>query len=296
MLTTKNQRSSTRTIKLHGMVLMFSAILLFTVSYAIARPISTKYPANEMMFFRMLFGLVPAAFAFRTRRIEWKELTIHRLAGHLLRAVTGLGAVGFFIAGLPYLPLSTAVTLKETEAIFVCFFGIVFLAERFRLPTAIASMCGFVGVAVVCSPFTGGGSSPLGIILILLSAMFSAGSVIQVKKLSRSEAPAAIVLYYTVIATIVCGMSLAVAWVKPGLRDFGSMFLFGLTAGVAQLMLTVAIAGLTTPIIASFGYLSIVWATIFDYLIWGEVISLRAAFGSLIIVASVLHLTCRAQE
>ncbi|MEM5439384.1 DMT family transporter [Paraburkholderia diazotrophica] len=294
MLTTTDRCYSARTRKLRGIALMFYSILLLTVSYVIARLTSTKYPANEMMFFRMFFGLIPAAFVFRTRRNPRNELTIHRLAGHFLRSVTGLGGVGLFIAGLPYLPLSTAVTLKETEAIFVCFFGIVFLAERFRLPTAIASLCGFVGVAVVCSPFAGDNSSPLGILLILLSAMFSAGSVIQVKRLSRTEEPAAIVLYYSIIATIVCGISLVVAWVKPDLIDLGYMFLFGLTAGVAQLMLTMAIASLTTPIIASFGYLSIVWAAIFDYWIWGEVISLQAVLGSLVIVASALYLSFRA--
>ncbi|ACC76431.1 DMT family transporter [Paraburkholderia caribensis] len=294
MLTIKNQISTGKTRKLRGIAFMFHSILLFTVSYLLAKTISTKYPPNELIFFRMLFGLIPAAFVFQTRRIQWKKPTIHRLAGHFLRAVTGLAGIGLFIAGLPYVPLSTAVTLKETEAIFVCFFGIVFLAERFRLPTAIASMCGLVGVAVVCSPFTGDGSSPRGIILILLSAIFSAGSLIQVKRLSRVEEPAAIVLYYTITATLVSGMSLVTAWVKPNLTDFWHMFLFGLTAGVAQLMLTIAIASLTTPIVASFSYLGIVWAIIFDYLTLGEVISRQAALGSLIIIASVLYLSCRA--
>ncbi|MGF6921569.1 drug/metabolite transporter (DMT)-like permease [Paraburkholderia sp. 40] len=293
-LATENRLFRTRFRNLRGIAFMFYAILLFAISNAVAKLIPARYPANEMMFFRMLSGLIPAAFVFGTRRIQWKELTIYRLGGHFIRAVTGLAAVGFFIAGVPYLPLSTAVTLKETEAIFVCFFGIVFLGERFRLPTAIASMSGFVGVAVASSPFSANGASLRAMILILLSAMFSAGSVIQVKRLSRTDEPATIVFYYTIIATIVSGVSLPVAWVTPDLRDFGYMVLFGLTAGVAQLMLTIAVATVATPIVASFGYLSIVWAIIFDYLIWGEVISIQVALGTVIIIASVLYLSCRA--
>ncbi|RKT10375.1 putative membrane protein [Paraburkholderia sp. RAU2J] len=275
--------------KFRGIAFISCATFLFAAVDAIAKFISTRYPANEITFFRMLFGLVPAAYMFQFRRSQRKGLTISRFYGHFLRAVMALGSMILFFAGLPYLPLSTAVTLQYTEAIFIGLFSIVFLSERFRLATAIASAVGFFGVALVSS-FTENSASLLGVGLILLSAMFGAGSVIQIKKLSRTEETASIVLYFTIIATVLSGVSLLAAWVTPSVKDIGYMALLGLTAGTGQLMLTIAFRNNTASLLAPISYLGVVWAIIFGYVIWGEVISAQAMFGSTVIVGSALHL------
>ncbi|WP_132374012.1 DMT family transporter [Paraburkholderia sp. BL9I2N2] len=295
MLTTKNRSSHALTRqKLRGIAFMSCATFLFAVAHLIARLISGRYPVNEVTFFRMLFGLIPAAFLLRLHSGQWKELTARRFIRHCLRAVTVLGAVGSFFAGLPYLPLSTAVTLKYTDVIFIGLFAIVFLGERFRLTTGIATISGFIGVTMVSFSPTRSDAPMLAIFLILLSAMFNAGSVIQIKKLSLSDEPTEIVLYFTIIATIVSGISLSFAWTTPGLTDLGYMVLLGVTAGVGQLMLTIAVASTTTSFLAPFSYFGVVWSIIFDYLIWGESISLQAVLGSVIIIASALYLSCRA--
>ncbi|CAD6547555.1 DMT family transporter [Paraburkholderia sabiae] len=275
--------------KVRGIAFMCGAIFLFAVVDVIAKLVSTRYPANEITFFRMLFGLIPAAFIFRLRNNQRRELTLHRFFGHFLRAIMALGSMGLFFAGLPHLPLSTAVTLQYTEAILIGLFAVVFLSERFRVATAVASMAGFVGVILVSS-LSGNHASLLGTGLILLSAMFGAGSIIQIKKLSRTEEPAAIVLYFTVIATIVSGVSLVASWTTPDTRDLGYMALLGLTAGAGQLLLTVAFRNATASLLAPFSYFGVVWAIIFGYMIWGEVITAQAAIGSAVIVGSALYL------
>ncbi|PQV42991.1 drug/metabolite transporter (DMT)-like permease [Paraburkholderia sp. BL21I4N1] len=273
-----------------GFVFMFFAVFLFAVADAIARLVSARYPANEITFFRMLFGLVPAACVFRFRGDRGKKLMIYRFAGHFLRAVMVLGSRVLFFSGLANLPLSTAMALQYTDVMFIGLFAIAILSERFHLSTTIASIVGFSGVALVSFSLTGNRGSFLAVSLVLLSAMFSAGSFIQLKKLSRSEEPVEIVFYFTTIATILSGMSLVVAWVTPDTKDFGYMALLGLTAGAAQLMLTVALANTAASLLASFRYFGIVWAIAFEYLIWGEAISVQAALGSGVIVGSALYL------
>ncbi|MEM5346090.1 DMT family transporter [Paraburkholderia azotifigens] len=273
-----------------GFAIMFCAVFLFAVADAIARVISARYPANEITFFRMLFGLAPAACVFRFRRNRGKKLTMHRFAGHFFRAVMVLGSRVLFFAGLANLPLSTAMALQYTDVMFIGLFAIALLSERFQLSTVITLIVGFSGVALISLPLTGNRGSVLAMSLVLLSAMFSAGSFIQLKKLSESEEPVEIVLYFTIIATIVSGMSLVFAWITPDTKDFGYMTLLGLTAGAAQLMLTVALANTAASMLASFRYFGIVWAIVFEHLIGGETISLRATLGSVVIVGSALYL------
>lgn len=289
MLLKKTQNTLSKK-KLHGIAFMSAATFLFAVVDAIARPISLRYPPNEIAFFRMLFGLAPAVLLCRFNMDQQKELKVHRFGGHFLRAVLALGSMGLFFAGLPHMPLATAVTLQYTEPIFISIFAIFFLSERFCIAIAVASAAGFIGVSLVSPPLSGSNQSLLAVALIVLSAMFGAGSVIQIKKLSRTDEPAVIVLYFTIIATVLSGLSLLVAWVTPSVEDLGRMALLGLAAGIGQLMLTIAFKNATASLLAPFSYFGVVWAIFFGYLFWSEVVSKRAALGSIVIIGSALYL------
>ncbi|MEM5300188.1 DMT family transporter [Burkholderia sp. JPY481] len=281
---------------MRGIVFMSCGAFLFSLVDAVARLISTHYPPNEITFFRMLFGLIPAAYMLRRHGVLENKMTLHRFFGHFSRAVTALTARVLFFAGLPNLPLSTAVALQYTEVMFIGLLAMVFLSERFHLSTALASIVGFFGVVLVSLPLTGIKGSLTAVSLVLLSAIFGAGSIIQVKRLSTTEDPAAIVLYFTIIATILSGVSLLVAWETPNAKDFGYMALIGLTAGAGQLLLTVALANAAASLVAPFGYSGVVWAIILEYMIWGETISKRTAIGFVVIIGTALYLCLSARQ
>lgn len=268
---------------------MFGAIFLFSLVDVLAKLVSTHYPANEITFFRMLFGLIPAAFFFGIGNNSGTGMSMPRLTGHFLRAIMALGSMGFFFASLTYLSLATAVTLQYTEAIFIGVLAVLFLGERFRMASIAALATGFIGVFLV-STRLGDHASMLGIVLTLLSALFGAGSAIQIKRLARTEAPAAIVLYFTAIGTVMSGLSLMMYWATPSAIDLTYMALLGIAAGSGQLLFTFAFRNARASFLAPFGYFGIIWAIVFGYVIWGEAISLQAALGSVIIVASALYL------
>ncbi|WP_051377564.1 DMT family transporter [Paraburkholderia dilworthii] len=277
-------------VPLRAIVFMSCGTFLFAVGDAIARLISSRYPSNEMTFFRMLFGLLPAAYMLGRLGVRENKLTLRRFFGFFLRAITALIARVFYFAGLARLPLSTAVALQYTEVIFIYLLAVVFLSERFRLSTALASIAGFFGVFMVSLPLSGIEGSISAVSLVLLSSIFGAASIIQVKKLSRTESAATIVFYSMMISTILSGMSLFVAWVMPNAKDFGYMALIGLTGGVGQLLVTVALANAAASLLAPLGYFGVVWAIVFEYLIWGEAISAKTAVGFVVIIGTALYL------
>ncbi|SEK13481.1 Uncharacterized membrane protein [Paraburkholderia diazotrophica] len=143
---------------------------------------------------------------------------------------------------------------------------------------------------MVSLPLTEIKGSISGVSLVLLSSLFGAASIIQVKNLSRTESPVTIVFYSNVISTILSGMSLLFAWVMPNERDLGYMVLIGLTGGVGQLLLTVALSNAAASLLAPFGYFGVVWAIVFEYLIWGEAISAKTAVGFVVIIGTALYL------
>jgi drug/metabolite transporter (DMT)-like permease len=198
--------------------------------------------------------------------------------------------MSLFFAGLPHLPLAHAVTLQYTEAIFVVLLAISFLREKFRGATAISVLVGFSGVFVIS--WNGAGAVSLaGIALVLMSALFGAGSIIQIKRLSRTENSASIVLYFTAIAMVLSGLSLFFAWITPTWSDLLLLAIIGILAGCGQLFLTAAFRVSNASFLAPFSYFGVVWAILFGYLLFGEVISLRSAFGSMLVIASALYLS-----
>ncbi|MCF2134029.1 DMT family transporter [Mycetohabitans endofungorum] len=273
-----------------GVAFMFGAILLFSMVGVIAKHLSTRYPANEITFFRMLFGLIPAVFALWPYGQLCVKLKPYRLWSHFLRATMALSSMGLFFSSLPYLPLSTAVTLQYTEAIFIATFAAACLGERVRAATVLALIAGLVGVMLI-SPLAGKHASLLGTSLALLSAAFGAGSVIQIKRLSRTEGPVAIVLYFTLIATVLSGLSLFISWTVPTIKDLGYMALLGLAAGLGQLMLTIAFRNAPASRLAPISYFGVIWAMLFEYLFWGTVMSTLAVVGAVMIIGSALCIT-----
>lgn len=276
--------------KLIGIVFMLLAILLFALVDVIAKVVSIRYPPNEITFFRMLFGLAPALAMLRFGSKNPRVYRPRRFLGHLLRAVTALASMGLFFAGLPHLPLAQAVTLQYTEAMFLVLLAVVFLGERLRSGSVISLTLGFAGVCLI-SWDRQFGTSVVGASLILLSALFGAGSIMQIKRLSRTEDSATIVLYFTAIAMVLSGASLIFAWKTPTVPDLFRLALLGVIAGCGQLFLTTAFRVSSASLLAPFSYFGVVWAVIFGYVFFGETVSLRAAVGSVLVVASAVYLS-----
>ncbi|MGF6653619.1 drug/metabolite transporter (DMT)-like permease [Paraburkholderia youngii] len=102
-----------------AIALVVVSMFCFAVVDALGKAVALNYPANEVTFFRMLFGVVPALLVSLRGGPLGKRIRNVDLRGQMARAITLLGASALFFAGLPYLPLSEAVAIVYSEAIFV---------------------------------------------------------------------------------------------------------------------------------------------------------------------------------
>jgi drug/metabolite transporter (DMT)-like permease len=284
--------TGTTTLPLRSIAQMLAAMFCFAVVDALAKSITAHYPANEITFFRMLFGLAPALMlAGRSRPMRQLLRTRHWRA-HIARAVALMASLALFFAGLRYVPLSEAVALAYTETLFVIVLAPLVLKEKMRRREAMAAMLGFAGILLVVRP-TGVGSSLLGPALLLMSAIFGAVSVIQIKRVGPTDDPGLIVLYSTLIGTVVSGLSLFFAWQTPTLSHLGILLLLGVAAGTGQLLMTTAFRHADVGVLAPCNYTSIVWATLFGYFIWGESVGMASLLGIVLIVGSSVAVAIR---
>lgn len=272
--------------------LILASMFCFAVVDALGKSVALQYPANEVTFFRMIFGLVPAvAVCLRGQPLAARLRTLD-LRGQTRRALTLLGASALFFAGLPYVPLSEAVAIVYSETLLVIVLAPVLLGEKLKARDALAALAGFVGVLLVVRP-DGAHSSWLGPLLLMLSAGFGALSIIQIKRIRASDDSGTTVLFFTVVGTLVTGASLLFAWRTPSLDALGLMALLGVFATAGQLLMTVAFRLADAGALAPYNYTSIVWATLFGYVVWGETIGVVPLAGIALIVGSSIVVALR---
>ncbi|MFC6309000.1 DMT family transporter [Paraburkholderia dipogonis] len=285
----------TSAVPLRSVALILVSMFCFALVDALAKSVALAYPANEVTFFRMLFGLVPAvAVCLRGKPIV-ERIRHMDVRGQTLRALTLLGASGLFFAGLPYMPLSEAVAIVYSETLLVIVLAPLLLKEALKPRDALAAAVGFVGVLFVVRP-DGSHSSWLGPVLLMSSAFFGALSIIQIKRIRASDDSGTTVLYFTVIGTIVTSVSLFFAWRAPTLQALGVMALLGGFATAGQLLMTMAFRQADAGALAPYNYTSIVWAALFGYVAWGETIGAMSLLGMALIVSSSVAVAMRGKQ
>jgi drug/metabolite transporter (DMT)-like permease len=187
------------------------------------------------------------------------------------------------------MPLADAVALSFTKVFFVALLAVPLLGERLTAAKSTATGLGFLGVILVVQP-SGTFYQWQGPVFAIASAVCFAFSMITVRKLSETESAPLIVLYYTATAALVSGLSLFWHFEVPTLSALGLFVLLGTVGGSGQLLMTTAFARAPASIVSPFSYSAIIWAALFGYLIWGELIGLVSASGIAVIMLSGIWL------
>ncbi|HEY3596101.1 MAG TPA: DMT family transporter [Paraburkholderia sp.] len=271
------------------------AMFCFALVDALAKSVALRYPANEITFFRMLFGLAPAlAMCMRGTPLRERLKTLD-IRAQTVRALTLLITLALFFAALPYVPLSEAVAIVYSETLFVIILAPLLLKERLRSRDATAAAIGFAGVLLIVRP-SGDQSNWLGPLLLILSAIFGALSIIQIKRFKPTEDSSVAVLYFTLIGVVVSGLSLPFLWRTPTPDALATLALVGVLASAGQLLMTMAFRHASASALAPYNYTSIVWATIFGYAAWGETVGVVSLAGIVLIIGSSIAVALRGKQ
>jgi drug/metabolite transporter (DMT)-like permease len=100
-------------------------------------------------------------------------------------------------------------------------------------------------------------------------------------------------MYQMVVLAAVFLTFLPFGFVVPTWGDAALMVVTGLFNGLGQFWWTRALHLAPTSAVAPFNYLSLVWAMVVGFLIWGDVPTLALLIGSAIVVGSGLFLLWR---
>jgi drug/metabolite transporter (DMT)-like permease len=245
----------------------------------------------EMILFRHLFA-VPIVLAWLAMGPGIGAIRTKRLGAHAGRSVTGLLGMILNFAAIMLLPLAEATTLQFTVPIFATILGALVLRETVGWHRWAAVALGFIGVLIVAQP--GGGHFPLyGTAIGLAAALLVATISIQLRDLGKTEATGTTVFWFSVLSIPPLLVAYAMDVRAHDLLTYATLAALGIIGSIGQIALTGSFRFAPVSTVVPMDYSSIVWATLYGWLIFAVLPTPATWIGAPIIIASGLYIIWR---
>ena len=261
---------------------MFISICAFSIMDLIVKW-SDSYPVGQVLFFRGLCGIIPILFLIpKDRYLNFYKT--ERPFLHFKRCFAGLIAIVSIFIALRNLPLATVVSITFAAPIFTTIFSIFFLKEIVGIYRWMAVLVGFIGIIIISEP----GYSSLNLFYIypIVFCLGLSYVAITIRQLSTSEPVWLISFYFSLSIMLLSFLTIPTGWVVPSVDDFMLLSLIGIFGGVANLWLSQSYKYAEVSLVTPLKYLSLVFAIIFGFFIWGEVPTLKTLGGSFLVIIS----------
>jgi drug/metabolite transporter (DMT)-like permease len=278
-----------------GLGLRLLAILMLSTMGALIKLVETRGAhLVEIMLFRQFFA-IPFILAWVMMGPGLASLKTQHFGLHVSRSAVGLTGMVFNFGAVLLLPLAEATTFGFTVPIFATILGALILKEPTGWHRWGAVLAGFVGVLIVAQP--GGSHIPLGGALVgLTAALFVAIVAIQLRQLGRTENPATTVFWFSSLSVPPLLIGYAFVAAPHDWQTFALLILIGFVGGGAQLALTASLRFAPVSAVVPMDYSSLIWATLYGYLLFGMLPGPWTWVGAPIIIASGLYIVWRERQ
>lgn len=271
---------------LRGIAFMAIGFALFSTSDLLAKLATGTMSPFQVAWARQI-GLALAVIVLLARR--GLPLLRTRYPGlQLLRGATTAVSASCFIVALVYVPLAGAVAVTFVTPFIVILLGALVLGETVSARRWIAVAAGFLGTLIVIRP--GAGAFHPAILFAVVSATAFALRQVISRYLAGTDPIATTIAYTGLTSTVLVSLTLPFVWISPqGWREVALMAAIGIVAGVGELMIMRALDIASAAVVSPLHYTTILWATLWGYLVFGQLPDGWTWLGTVIVVASGLY-------
>jgi drug/metabolite transporter (DMT)-like permease len=273
-----------------AIVYMVVAGFVFAGSSAASKWLVATYPVGEVLFSRTVVGLL-ALSAFILPRKGLAVFRTQRLGAHLVRGVSQTTSQSLLVIAFSLMPLASATAINFSAPLFATLASIVLLKEGVGAARWTALVVGFLGVLLVTNP--GAGTFQTGALYALANAVLFGTVTAGVRGMTATESTETLTMYQMVLLSTFYTLMLPFGFVVPTWGDALLMLVNGVTNAIGQFLWTRALHLAPTSALAPFQYLSLVWALIIGFAVWGDVPTASLLIGSAIVVGSGIFLFWR---
>ena len=276
-----------------GVTLRILSTLAFALMGVCVKALGDTVPLGQIVFFRSAIALLPLA-AYLWWCGDWPGgLRTSRPLGHIGRCLLGAAAMFTSFATIRLLPLAEATMLSYLAPVMLAVLAWALLKERLTARRIAGVVLGLAGGAAFCLPAFAGvlpDAGGLGVFLGILTAMLTAGALIQVRRLTLLGEGAGAIAFWFAVVSALCGLATAPwGWSWPGTASMILLIATGLAGGLAHILMTLSFRHADASALAPFEYLSVLWAAALGFVFFSEVPGLAFALaGPLVLIGAII--------
>ena len=205
---------------------------------------------------------------------------------HFIRGIINVPTMYVGFAALMFIPLEQIQALHFVVPLIVTFLAVFFFKEKIRFARISALIIGLIGMLVMLRP--GIIEMNIGVYMVLFSSLVWSFIIIITKFLSKTDSPITILTYQYSLVTFFSFFIVIFFWEMPSSIIFLYTFLAALSGTVLHLALIYSYKLVDLTLIQPFTFLSLIWASLFGYYIFGEEPDIFTWLGAIIIFSGVL--------
>jgi len=291
--------------RLKGALFLSLAVVVTSLQDAFIKDISAAYPVYEMQIFRggaaliLIFGWIVIGGGLR-------QLLATRPSGLLLvrSLVLSVASLSFYVS-LAGMQFADAVAIYFSLPLMVAALSGRLIGEHVPPRRWVAIAVAFVGVAIIARPGSGV-FNPASLIVLFSTLCYAVG--LTLTRPVGMRVPSAVMGLWQLIGFVTTGFVLSLVfgtgafhdaahpslsyltagWITPTPRDLAEMLGFGVAAALATILYTAGYKAVAPSFVAPFEYPSLIWASIWGFVLWGDVPARATFAGAALIVAAGL--------
>lgn len=257
-----------------AVLILLVAIVLFDIQGAMIKQMGSRYPIEQVAFFRNIFGILPNLFVLYFSS-QWR---LSGAAWKVTRWKLGIGR-GFllicaqmcFYYAVVNMELATATTLAFSGPFFITVLSIPLLGHRVGRWRIFAVLLGFAGVVLVMRP--GSDAFTQIALLPIAAAFFYALSSLSTRFFSE-EVPTALISIYASVGALCAALAIIFYtgnWAPmTSIQDWLWFISMGLVGGCAVLCLITSYRMADPSSLSPFEYFGIPFSFFLGWMFFNE--------------------------
>ena len=203
----------------------------------------------------------------------------------LVRSLCLVIATACFFGALRFLPLAEGSAISFLAPMFAVVLSIPVLGERPTAARWVAAIAGFIGILVLVRPGSAVFHPATG--LLVLAAISNSLYQLLTRRLPN-DSPYTTLFYSALVGAVGLSFALPFAHTPATVSAGDAMFLvaLGVLAGLGHWFFISSFLKAPASLLAPFTYLQMIWATLYGYLVFGQLPDGLSGVGMAIIVAS----------
>ena len=265
---------------------MVLAVISVTLMSAQAKLIGIDYDPIQIAFIRAIIVMILLSpIIYKLGGVKFLKTKKPFL--HFFRSIAGVIGNVLFFYSFQRLPIADVTVISMAVPIFSSILALIILNEIIGWRRWTAIMFGFLGVIIALDPSI---NMKFASITALLATLMWSITIIFLRILGSTEHPVKTVFYFMFVSFLATLFFQPFVWKNPSLDVWFLLIGLSICAFFTQTLMTYALQKAEASIVSPFNYTGIIWAIIFDLLIWNVLPVNSTIIGGLIITISGIYI------